>query len=427
MARGGLTPGRRIGQRVSRLTARLDRRQTLLGVLVLAIGAFLAYVAFQATTGPPFQTPYKINVTIPNDSPTLRVGQAVRIGGQLAGLISGIEPDRANDEATVTANITKPAFRPLPEGTTGYVRVHSIVYETYLELHPGTSDRALPSGATLTAAATSGTDLLEVVDLFDEKTREELSQTVVNVGFGAAGRGVELTQALNDLPELSRNLSSQLGAATEEPGALGDLVAGAARTFRGLRGVRSDDVGAFIDSADTTFSTLAASSDDLRRTLQLLPPFEQQVLETGPVAAPLLRNLAAVADDLEPTVSALRRQLPEVNRLLGMGNELRNETRRITDVADPTLKAAKPVVFDLFPVLTALDPLNKNLAKLKATVEPYKPEIAQAGKWLGNATSISSPHGLAAGAPSGRVLAVLTPHKCTNGIPKPRKAQKDKC
>lgn len=150
MARGGLTPGRRIGQRVSRLTARLDRRQTLLGVLVLAIGVFLAYVAFQATTGPPFQTPYKINVTVPNDSPTLRVGQAVRIGGQLAGLISGIEPDRANDEATVTANITKPAFRPLPGGydrlRTGPLdRLRDLSRTASGHLGPGASERSHPA------------------------------------------------------------------------------------------------------------------------------------------------------------------------------------------------------------------------------------------------------------------------------------------
>ncbi|MEA2348884.1 MAG: phospholipid/cholesterol/gamma-HCH transport system substrate-binding protein [Thermoleophilaceae bacterium] len=427
MARGGLTPGRRIGQRVSRLTARLDRRQTLLGVIVVAIGAFLAFVAFQATTGPPFQVPYKINVTVPSGSPTLRVGQAVRIGGQLAGLISHIEPDRAHDDATVTANITKPAFRPLPEDTTAYVRVHSIVYETYLELRPGTSDQDLPNGAHLAATATSGTDLLEVVELFDEKTREQLSQTVVNNGFGLAGRGVELNQALNDLPGMARNLASQAGAATERPGALGELIAGAAQTARGLRGYRSDDVGAFIAGADATFKTIAGRSEDLRRALQLLPPFEQQVLRTAPEAEPLLRDLADVSHDLEPTVRAVRRQLPDVNRLLGKGNTLRNETRRITAVADPALKAAKPVVFNLFPTLTALDPLNSDLAKLKATVEPYKPEIAQAGKWLGNATSIPSNHGLAAGAPSARVLAVLTPHKCTNPIPKPGTAQKDKC
>jgi ABC-type transporter Mla subunit MlaD len=412
---------------VSKLTARLDRRVTLLGIIVLAIGAFLAYVAFQSTTGPPFSARYQIKVTVPNDAPTLRKGQAVRIGGQLAGLISTVEPDREDDAATVTANITKGAFRPLPVDTTAYVRVHSIVYETYLELNPGESSEELENGAHLASPATFGTDLLSVVQLFDQKTREQLTQSVDNLGFGAAGRGDEFNAALKDLPQLSKNLSSQLGAATSEPGAIGKLIAGADRTAAGLRGTRPDDVAGFIGSGDKTFATIAGRSDELRSTIRELPGFEDQFLSTALAAEALLRDLAQVSGDLEPVARAVNRQLPELNELLGKGNSLRSNTRQITAVADPTLKAARPVVFDLFPVLTALGPLNKNLAELKATVEPYQPEIAQSGKWLADATSHPAPQGLAGGAPAARVLGVLTEHPCTNAIPKPRKAQKDSC
>jgi ABC-type transporter Mla subunit MlaD len=419
--------GSRLSQGVSKLTARLDRRTTLIGLVVLAIGMFLAYVAFQATTGPPFAARYQVKVSVPSDAPTLRVGQAVRVGGQLAGLISAVEPDRQTGGSTITANITKAPFRPMPEDTTAYVRVHSIVYESWLELRPGTSDRDLASGAELKTPATFGTDLLQVVKLFDQKTREELSQTAVNSGFGVAGRGVELNQALNDLPLLARNLSSQLRAATAQPGALADLISGAAQTFRGLRGNLPDDVSGLIDSADATFAVLAARSDDLRASIRLLGPFESQVLSTGPVAESVLTDLASVSRDLEPAVREINDDLPVINHLFGQGHTLREQTRRITKVADPTLEAARPVVFDLFPVLTVLEPLNKNLAKLKATVEPYKPEIAQAGKRLADATGVRYPEGLAPGAPAGRVLPVLTPRPCVNPIPKPGKAQKDSC
>ena len=409
------------------MTAKLDQRQTLLGLLVLAIGAFLAYVAFQSTTGPPFQAKYEINVNVPTDTPVLRRGQAVRIGGRLAGLVSKVTPNREDRVTTVTANITKPGFRPLPADTTAYVRAHSIVYETYLELRPGDSDEELEPGATISTPATSGVDLLEVVQLFDEQTRTELSETVVNVGVGVAGRGVELNQALNDLPQAARDLAAQLRAATREPGAISAAIAGAAGLARGLRGVEVDDVSALVEGADTTVAAIAAERSALGEAIELLPPFEDQVLVTAPVARPLLNDLAALSGDLEPAVRTVNRLLPDVNDLLDRGNSLREETRRITAVADPTLRTARPVAFELFPTLTALGPLNKNLAELKATVEPYKPEISQAGKWLADTTSKGAAQGLAPGARAARLVPVLTPHKCENPIPKPGQAQKDSC
>src|SRR5204863_2073228 len=117
-------------------------------------------------------------------------------------------------------------FRPLPVDTHAFVRVKSILYQTYLGLTPGTSSKTLKDGDTLPAVADSGTDLLEVVQLFDRKARENLSKTVVNVGFGVAGRGTELNGALRDLPATSSYAAAQLRAATKTPGAIRGLVVG---------------------------------------------------------------------------------------------------------------------------------------------------------------------------------------------------------
>ena len=69
----------RLNQRVSSAASRLDDHKILLGVLVGLVGAFLAYVAFISTTGPPFESRYQIKVEVPGDAPPLRVGQAVRV------------------------------------------------------------------------------------------------------------------------------------------------------------------------------------------------------------------------------------------------------------------------------------------------------------------------------------------------------------
>ena len=422
------TPGRtRLSARVGRFTSRLDDHKTLLGLIVLGVGAFLGYVAFVSTTGPPFQSRYELKVNLPADAPVVREGQAVRVGGKLAGLISQVEPDREEGGTTVTANITKPEFRPMPEDTEAYVRVHSIVYETYLELLPGESEAELEDGDSIGSPAASGTDLLEVVQLFDAEARESLQKTTVNAGYGVAGRGDEVNEALADLDGMARRLEPQLEAITEDEGALADAIAGAASTSDALRGVSPDDVEALIASGNATVGTVAGREAELRRTLQLLRPFEDQFLETAPLAEPLLDDTAKLAEELRPTVETVSDRLPALAELLNLGDTLREEVVALTAVVDPTLAAARPVIYGLFPTMTALGPLNEDLKNLKATVEPYQREIAQAGKRLGNATSHVFEKGLAPGTPAGRVVPVLTPHSCTNPIPDPGEAQDDSC
>jgi phospholipid/cholesterol/gamma-HCH transport system substrate-binding protein len=419
--------GTRVSTRVAKITSKLDDHRTLLGLVVLGIGAFLAYVAFISTTGPPFQPKYELKVNLPADAPVVREGQAVRVGGKLAGLISDIEPDRENGGTTVTANITKTEFRPMPEDTDAYVRVHSIVYETYLELLPGDSDTDLENGDSIGSPAASGTDLLEVVQLFDAEARESLRNTTVNAGFGVAGRGNELNEALADLDGMAHRLQPELEAMTSDEGALADAIEGAANTTDALRGEGPDDVAALIESGSATLGTIAGRDTELRQTLQLLRPFEDQFLETAPLAEPLLDDTAKLARELRPTVEMVSDRLPALAELLNMGDTLREEIVRLVAVVNPTLTAARPVIYGLFPTMTALAPLNANLKKLKATVEPYKHEIAQAGRRLSDATSHVFDKGLASGTPAGRVVPVLTPHGCVNAIPDPGEAQGDSC
>ena len=419
--------GRRFNQRVSKFTSKVDNYKTPLGLVVLATGAFLAYIAFVSTTGPPFQSAYQVQVEVPSDAPIMRRGQAVRVAGKLAGIVSEVSPNRETGGTTITANITKTEFRPLPEDTSAYVRVHSIVYTTYLELRPGESDGALETGDTLASEATSGVDLLEVVQLFDQQTREDFTDTLVNTGFGVAGRGPELNAALADVVPLSRNAASQLNAITSDPGALARVISGADRTASGLRGYGGDDFGAFIVAADSAVGTIAGRAPELGETIRLLRPFEDQFLATAPTATLLLNDLTGLSDELAPGISVLADELPGINDVLSNGDTLRLEVERIADAADPVLAAARPVVRGLYPTITVLQPVTDDLNNLVASVDPYLPELVQAGKNLSGATGVPFPQGMMPGAPAGRVVPVLTPADCYNPYPDPGEAIEDSC
>ena len=416
-------------------------RPLLLGVLVLALGAFLLIVGFLATTGPPFQEKYRLTVSVPGDNPTLRPGQAVRVGGRLAGLVSEVEPDRERGGATVVANITKPGFRPLPDDTKAYVRVHSIVYETYLELRPGESRTALEDGDRLRAEASSGVDLLEAVQLFDAKSRRDLRRTAVGVGYGVADRGRELNGALADTPELASDMASQLNAATREEGALGRIVAGAARTARGARGTRGDDVAAAIGSADATLSAVARRRAELRDALRRLPGDAGQLPRGRAAGRAHARRPRRAGRRPPPGRAVAHRDAPRRSTaLLTKGEILRSDVDKIADVADPVIRGARPAVFDLFGTMTALGPLNRHLKTLLTRIGPYRREyripgepgvrkgsgeIAEAGRRFIDATDDPLDAGLAPGAPSWRVMPVVTARPCQNPFPKPGEADKD--
>ncbi len=436
----------RLNQRVTRAASKLNDHTILLGLLVGAAAAFLAYIAFASTTGPPFQSAYRIDVEVPPDrpseylgeeqgsAPSLRVGQAVRISGQLAGLISAVEPNRDTGGSTVTANITKPGFRPIGKDATAYVRVHSIVYQTYLEIEPGDRSDPMENGDTISREhVSSGVDLLEVVSLFDKSARESLQGTVVNIGQGLAGRGQSLNTAFKDIEPLSVDLRKQLAAATRDEGALGDLVSGAADTTDALRGFRPDDVAGMITSGGATLDAIASRRDQLGLAIDLLPPFQEEFLETAPVAIPTLRELADTAVELEPAVHNLNRALPPLNELLGLGDELRTETILTGQLVNPILRTTIPVVRSIFPILAALDHpegiggLVEDAQTVVDKVSPFTGDIIVAGERLAEVTSQPFPQGtgVGAGAPSGRVIPIVSCHANRNPYPGPGAAESD--
>jgi ABC-type transporter Mla subunit MlaD len=410
-------PGR-TSTAIRHATQRLARHKLLLGLIVAAIGAALAVVAWESVNGVPFQNRYKVVVEIPADAPILKEGDSVRVAGRFAGLITDIEPDNGN--VRVTAEL-RPEFAPIGNDATAAVRVRSVVYLTYLQINPGNIDDPMPEGGTIPLARTgSGVDLLEVVQLFDEKTRDALARTVTTAGTGVAGRGADLNTAFADLGAAAPDLTSQLQAAVAQPGAIATLIAGAARTASGLRGVHSDDVGQLIGSGAAVVAAVATHPAELGQAVDLLRPFEDEFIATAPVATKTLRSADRTAVALQPATTALAKALPEINRVLGLGDEIRTETARLTAAINPVLAAAAPVIASLQPTVASIDPLLGPLHRLTRTVAPYSEDIARAGRGLVAATSTPVNAGqTAAGSIALRFAPILTCHKARDPYPDP--------
>ena len=323
-----MRPPGRFARAVRGTTRRLEGRELLLGLGVAAVGLLMAWVSWASVNGVPLQDRYELKVEVAPDAPILKDGDAVRIAGRLAGFVTEVEPDGGH--VLVTAEL-RPEFAPIGNDASANVKVRSIVYLTYLELFPGNVDDPMREGGTIPLArSSSGVDLLEVVQLFDRKARLALSDTVRSAGLGFAGRGEYVNAGLRDLGAATGDLATQLEAATAQPGAIASLVGGAARTVRGLRGTRPGDLGDLIGSGSAVVGALAAHEAELGDAVELLRPFEDELLATAPLADPLLDDAAAATTELTPAARELAAALPQVNRVLALGDEIRAETVRLT-------------------------------------------------------------------------------------------------
>lgn len=413
-----MRPPGRFARTVRGATRRLEHRELLLGLGVAAVGALMAWVSWASVDGVPFQSRYEVKVEIPADAPILKSGDTVRIAGRLAGLITDVRPD--NGHVLATAEL-RPDFAPLGQDARANVKVRSIVYLTYLELFPGNVDDPMPEGGTIPLSRSgSGVDLLEVVQLFDHRARAALSDTVRSGGLGVAGRGEDVNAGLADLGAASPDLTSQLQAAVSKPGAIAALVGGASRVVRGLRGSASGDLGELIVSGSAVTGALAARSADLGHAVELLRPFEDELIATAPLADPVLDDATAATRELTPAARELAAALPQVNRVLALGDEIRRETVRLSGQINPVLAAAAPVIAGLRPTVASIGPLLGPLHELVNGVEPYAHDIKLAGKGILSATDNSIDVGQTApGNPALRFVPVLTCHRAREPYPAP--------
>jgi ABC-type transporter Mla subunit MlaD len=368
-------------------TKRLEGHTIALGLVATAVGLFMAYLAWASISGVPFQDRYEIKALVPSDSPILQKGDAVRIAGRLAGLVTDVEPGAEAGSTEISMDI-RPQYAPIGRDAEVTVRVKSLIYLSYLELKPGDIDEPLPEGDTLPLAqGGSNTDLLEVVELFDKESRDALSRSIYDAGVGLADRGGDLNVALDDLAAVTTNGSEQLQAITQEPGAIARGVRGAAAVAGGLKGSRPDDVDGLLGSGATAVGTIANRREELGQAIEELRPLEDELLRTAPLLDPVLDDATVLSRELDPVVAELAATLPELNATLARGDAVREQTARLTAAFRPVLRDATPVIGGLQPTVASVAAMVPSLNELIGTVEPFAEDITISSEQVLSASS----------------------------------------
>ncbi len=245
----------------------------------------------------PSTAPYELRVPIQNAA-GLSPGSDVMIAGASAGRVQAIA--LAPGSALVTISVDA-EHAPVHRDATVGVRPKSLLGERYLALDPGQAAGTLPSGATLPpTAVVRSTDLEDVIDTFDQPTREKLQTLVVELGGGVAGRGQELNAGLaagrQDLDSL-RGIASTLAGRDAE---LRDVIANLDSVTAELaRSDRSRQLGVLIQGLEALLHNLADQEAQLR---QALAESSAALTRTGNALDGTGGSLAGIAQQLPQTV-----------------------------------------------------------------------------------------------------------------------------
>ncbi|GAC1653788.1 MAG: hypothetical protein NVS9B1_03740 [Candidatus Dormibacteraceae bacterium] len=231
------------------------------------IAAFLAVIGFGLLSYRGLLPVNSYELRVPMDSAQgLYPGSDVLIAGSRAGLVQRIE---LRGTGVVVSISVDPSHAPVHSDARIMLRPKSLLGERYLDLNPGTGGDLIASGGTLPASRVSlATDLADVINTFDEPTREKLRTVLVELGGGVAGRGVDTNQTIHagttDLTDLATvaNTLKQRDAELERIIQSLDTV-----TAELARSDRRQQLGELIRNSDRLLKNLAEQDAELKRAL----------------------------------------------------------------------------------------------------------------------------------------------------------------
>jgi virulence factor Mce-like protein len=305
----------------------MNRRRTSLAgspVLIGAATALIALVAvvlsYNANKGLPFITTYDINAEVA-DAKKLTTSVDVRIGGKRVGQVSDIEAMKAKDGRYYSKLSLKldRTVAELPVDTKLRIRPKSIIGAKFVELYPGRSKRTLAAGGTIQEAETSASvDLDEVTRLFDANLRRSYRQVIKESANALAGRGSSLNEGIDAVPPVLTSGTRFLGTLADPATGLSGFIRGLDATTQAVLPATTN-LGGLFAAAAPTLRAIGAENDANGQTLQLQPSVEDATISASRVAAPVLRDAAALTKELRPGVRELPRTVRALDRAVDRG------------------------------------------------------------------------------------------------------------
>lgn len=303
--------------RQHRTRANRTRLLAALGVAALLVVAGIAYVAYTANFGLPWQGSYTVRADVPSARRLIATSD-VRIGGIRVGQVQRVE---ALDRRARLTLALQPGVAPLPEGTSARVRPASVLGASYLELTLGTGRGRVADGALLPLGERPpDVDLTDLLDVFDASTARSFQRAVEGQAYGFAGRGQSLNAAFGSLARLLGPLQRVTGQMADPRARLGRFVTTYAVAFDRLASVR-DELAGLIAGGAQTFDALATERAAFADALEASPGAERATTDAFVALRPGLDGLARTMTALRPAAPLIAPALHDLDAMLRDGIE----------------------------------------------------------------------------------------------------------
>lgn len=352
-----------------------------LGVVVLIV----AYLVFAGGGGATYELEFR-------EASQLVKGDQVQVGGVPVGSVTDIV--LLHDfKAQVTIHIDS-SLVPLHRGTTAQVRVPSLssVANRYILLSPGPNNNpTLPNGATLPASVTGEvTDLDQLFNTLNPKTREGLQQFIQGTAEQYAGSGRQLGESIEYFPPFLSATSHLLGELVKEQPVFTNFLVETAKAVTTI-GARQEQLADLVENANTTFEAIGSRQTQLAEGLHQLPkalrageaafaqvPSTFAALEAlVKVSRPATKPLTTLFEKLRPLLATATTPVHDFSLAFsrpGPNNDLTDLARGLPALAK-TLSTSSP------SSVTAL----KESAPITAFFGPYAPDLSGTLRTFGQA------------------------------------------
>lgn len=235
----------------------------------------------------------------------------------------------------------------------------------FVDLEPGTAQSGpLGTAGIPTARTGAQVEFDDLLDPFRPDTRAALRATLGGLHGGLSGD--RAGAAIDALPPAVASAAPAIEALQgTRPGDLRRLLAGTARTARGLARDEAALAG-LVDGGSRLFATTAARRADLGAIVAGTPAAASEAEAT-------MRRLRGTLERLDPLVSRLRPGARELAAASGPATRTLVRLRRVLDAAEPLLDDLGPTLVALRGVARSGVPLMRDLTP---TVVRTRDEIA---------------------------------------------------
>lgn len=315
---------------------------------------------------------YQVQVTLESATNVVE-GSPVQVNGFDAGKVERIEV--ADGAARLTLSLDD-EIAPLHDGAQVLVGWKAALSERRVEVTDGPEKNAqIPDGGLLPGTMPAPTELDDILNSLDEKTRTHLQSVIGDLNKVLDGSEGDFAATLRTGGPALREVGQLLRALGTDGPAIKHLVA-RLDDLLGVVAERDDEVQSVVDSLGRLTDHVADQRRQLRTSLDALPGTLRQARTTlshvpGAVdeVAPLLedlepatRKLGPVAGDLAPVLRDLRPLAADLKPTLGRLEPLLELTPGLLDGVHAIAPQTTSVLEDL------RDPV--------AFLRPYSPELA---------------------------------------------------